>query len=52
VAGEARGRAREGRVLTSPDGWMRALRVKLYNTQRRPYARLPRIVLHEEGELL
>ncbi len=52
MAGEARGRPREGHVLTSPDGLdarRRALHVKLYNTQRCPYARRTRMVLHEKG---
>ena len=60
MAGEAQCGSREGhrpidmpdRMLPSPgtDGAGRqAMNVKLYNTQRCPYARRTRMVLHEKG---
>jgi hypothetical protein len=61
VAGEARGRPRKGRGLIHAPSRMlpsrkavvklgeRTMNVKLYNTQRCPYARRTRIVLHEKG---
>jgi glutathione S-transferase len=59
VAGEARGRPPEGRrlidapnrMLPSPGGseaGRQAMNVRLYNTQRCPYARRTRMVLHEK----
>ena len=60
MAREARSRPREDRV-TERNGqpyatvtgersiWRRTLRIKLYNTQRCPYARRTRMVLYEKG---